>query len=134
MEHNLSNKEFNDMLKNLQLESVKINAVTLSESPDRVDEVLATLGHYWKVIKPILKAARAVTPPKVDKGINEFIAIVDRLCGGATGEEQSALLEKFAMVWALVRPIMLAAKEFTPPKADLVLDQVIEIGDMLSKS
>lgn len=134
MEHNLSNKEFNDMLKHLQLEQVKIDAVTLTESPERVDEVLAILGHYWKVIKPILKAARAVTPPKVDKGINEFVAIVDRLCGGAAGEEQSQLLEKFAMVWAVVRPILIAAKEFTPPKADLVLDEVVKVGDMLSKS
>jgi len=43
-------------------------------------------------------------------------------------------LEKFAAIWGTVRAILDAAKGITPPKADAIIDEVIKIGDLLTRS
>lgn len=134
MEKLLSNQEFNALLKGVVVERHDFTKALLAVKPSSVDEVLAKLKIYWKVAKPVLKVAKLITPPKVDKGIDEFIAIVNRLCEGATGDEQSQLLDKFAIAWGIVEPILEAAKGITPPKADAVIDEVIKIGGLLQKS
>jgi len=134
MEKLLSNEEFNNLLKSVKVEKQDFNMFLLEDKKGGVDEALAKLKVYWKIAKPVLKAVKLVTPRKIDKGIDEFIAIVDQLTGEATEEEISVLLEKFAIVWGIVKPILEAAKEFTPPKSDAIIDEVIKIGDLLAKS
>ena len=128
------NKNLNDLFDKIKIEKIDYELVALSKSPDKVDDVLSKLKIYWKPVKLVLKVAKLITPQKIDKGINEFIAVVDRLCGGATDEEQSQLLDKFAVIWGIVMPILVTAQEITGPKVDAVIDEVLKIGDLLSKS
>ena len=134
MEKLLSNQEFNALLTETKVVARDFKRDLVEGTPSSVDEVLGKLKIYWKVIKPVLRVAKLITPQKIDKGIDEFIVIVDRLCGGASGEEQSQLLEKFAIVWGIVTPILEAAKGITPPKADAIIDEVLKIGELLAKS
>jgi hypothetical protein len=134
MEKLLTNQEFNSLLKEVKLETYDFKRDLVLDTPRSVDDVLAKLKTYWKVIKPLLKVAKLITPKKIDKAIDEFITIVDKLVGGASVDEQSQLLERFAAIWGTVRAIMDAAKGITPPKADAVIDEVIKIGDLLARS
>jgi hypothetical protein len=134
MEKLLSNQEFNALLADVKVERHDFKRDLVEGTTRGVDDVLGKLTVYWKVVKPILKVAKLITPQKIDKGINELIGIVDRLCGGATGEEKSQLLEKFAVAWAIVVPVLESAKGITPPKADAIIDEVLKIGEMLTKS
>lgn len=134
MENLLSNIEFNALLKDIKVEKHDFRTAFVADLPSPVDEALAKLKIYWKVVKPVLKVLKLITPPKIDKGIDEFIVIVDRLCGGASSDEKSQLLEKFAIIWGIVWPILESAKEITPPKADAIIDEVLKIGEILSKS
>jgi hypothetical protein len=134
MEKLLTNAEFNALAKKIKIEKHDFREALIADKPRSVDEVLAKLKLYWKLIKPILKVAKLITPPKVDKGINEFIAVVDKLTGGATADEQSVLLEKFAVVWGIVKPILESVKSITGPKVDAIIDEVIKIGDLLAAS
>jgi hypothetical protein len=134
MEKLLTNHEFNALLKDIKVDEHDFKKALIQDTPKSVDEVLAKLKIYWKLIKPILKVAKLITPPKIDKSIDEFIAIVNQLCGETTEEEQSLLLEKFAIVWWVIVPILKAAKGITPPKADAIIDDVLKIGDLLAKS
>jgi hypothetical protein len=130
----LSSKDFNALADDIKIVPSNFQLAVIGNNPPTVDEVLAKLKVYWKVIKPVLKVAKLITPPKVDKGVNEFISVVDKLTGGATGDERSKLLEKFAIVWGLVRPILVTAKDITGPKIDAIIDEVVKIGDLLTKS
>lgn len=134
MEKLLSNQEFNTLLKEIKVERYDFERGIIEDSPKGVDVMLGKLKIYWKLIKPLLKITKLITPKRIDKGINEFISIVDRLYGETTEEEQSQLLDKFAMAWGIVSPVLIAAKGITPPKADAIIDEVLKIGELLSKS
>jgi hypothetical protein len=134
MEKLLTNQEFNALLKDIKVEKHDFAAAFVAGDVNVVDNALAKLKTYWKIVRPVLKLVKLVTPVKIDKGIDEFIPVVDRLAGGATGEEQTKLLEKFAMVWGLVKPILEGVTEITPPKADAIIGEVIKIGELLAKS
>ena len=135
MENLLSNQEFNALAKDIKLEHHDFKAAVISDTPISIEELLGKFKVYWKVIKPILKVAKLITPPKIDKGIDEFITIVDRLLHEQMEElEQSKLLEKFAIIWGIIKPILEKAKDFTGPKVDAIIDEVIKIGDWLAKS
>ena len=134
MESVLSNAEFNALLKEVKVEKHGFTADFHAGALVGVDPVLEKLKVYWKVIKPILRIAKLISPPKIDKGIDEFIAIVDRLLSNPPEAEKSELLERFAIVWGIVRPILVAVKDITPAKADAIIDEVIKIGDLLAKS
>lgn len=135
MEDLLSNQEFNVLLKETKVERYDFERSLFEESPKSVDEVLEKLKKYWKLVRFILKVAKVITPRKIDKGINEFISIVNRLCKESNeGEEQSKLLDRFAIVWGIILPVLISIKGLTPPKADLIIEEVIKIGELLSKS
>jgi hypothetical protein len=135
METIMTNAEFNALVKSIKLTPTNFESQLMAtESTLNVDEVLAQLCTYWKVAKPILKLAKIITPPKVDKAIDEILNIVDRLCSNPDGDEKNALLDKFTMVWGTVKPILETAKDLTGPKADKVIDEIIKIGDLLAKS
>ncbi len=134
MEKILSNQEFNNLLKDIKIEQVDFRGALVRDVPKSIDEVLAKLKIYWKVIKPILKIVKLITPRKIDKAIDEFIAIVDKLLQETDEQAQSELLDRFAVVWGIVRPGLVAAKAITPPKADAIIDEVIKIGDLLASS
>lgn len=134
MEKLLTNQEFNALLKEIKVEEHDFRRALIRDVPGSVDDALDKLNIYWKLIKPILKVAKLITPPKIDKAIDEFIAIVNKLCGETTEEEQSMLLEKFAIVWGIIAPILEATKGITPPKADAIIDEVLKIGEMLTRS
>jgi len=53
------------------------------------------------------------------------------LCGGATGDEQSALLEKFALYWPAVRTVLVSIKAITSSRVDRIIDEVLRVGDLL---
>jgi hypothetical protein len=134
MEKLLTNQEFNALLKEMKVEEHDYKRALIKDVPGSIDDALDKLKIYWKLIKPILKVAKLITPPKIDKAIDEFISVVNRLCGETTVEEQSQLLEKFAVVWGIIVPILEAAKGITPPKADAIIDEVLKIGDLLTRS
>lgn len=134
MEKLLSNQEFNALLKDIKVEEHNFKMALLSDAPTNVDELLGKFKNYWRVVRPVLKVTKLITPAKIDKGIDQFIVVVDRLCGGATGDEQSQLLDKFAIVWGIITPILETAKEITPQKADAIIDEVLKIGNLLAKS
>ena len=132
METILNNSaEFDKLVKSIKLsDDIMTKAVTLDFKLS-VDELIQKLCNYWKLGKPVLKLAKILTPKKVDKAIDEIIAVCDKLCGGATGEEQSKLLERFAVAWPLVKPVLVGVKNITGPKADKIIDEIIKIGDLL---
>jgi len=134
MENLLSNQEFNALLKEVKVEKHDFQRGLIDDIPKGVDDVLGKLKIYWKIIKPILKVTKIITPRKIDKGINEFISIVNRLCQEPSEEEQSELLDKFAILWGIISPILISVKALTPRKADLIIDEVLQIGDLLAKS
>jgi hypothetical protein len=134
MENLLSNQEFNDLLKEVKIEKHDFQRGIIDDIPKSVDDLLGKLKIYWKIIKPILKIAKIITPQKIDKGINEFISIVNRLCQDSSEEEQSDLLDKFAIHWGIISPILISVKALTPQKADLIINEVLQIGDLLAKS
>lgn len=65
--------------------------------------------------------------------IDEILGIVGKLCSASTEDEKSELVEKFSMVLDTVKPILVGAKDITGKKADQVIDEVVKIGDMLTK-
>ena len=135
MEKLLSNEEFNALLKDVELKKGDVMVSFLADPTSGVDEALKKLKVYWKIIKPILKVAKLITPRKIDKAIDEFIGIVNKLVDETTSDdEESELLLKFALVWGTVKPVLVAAKGITPPKADAIIDEIIKVGDLLAKS
>ncbi len=135
MEELMTNAEFNAIVKSVKLQpSTEHHEMMMTTGELKTTDVLGQLCVYWKVAKPILKLIKIVTPPKIDKAIDEMLAIVDKLCSNPSEDEQSDLLEKFAMIWGTVKPILETAKAFTGAKADKVIDEIIKIGDLLSKS
>lgn len=134
METLMTNAQFNDLVKQVKIVPNEFTNKFALEAVLNVDDVLTQLCSYWKVAKPILKLAKIITPPKIDKAIDEILVIVDKLCSNPTEGEKSVLLEKFAMIWGTVKPILEAAKSFTGPRADKIIDEIIKIGDLLAKS
>lgn len=127
-----SSAEFDALVKSIKLsDDVTVKAMA-NDFTISIDELLQKLCNYWKLGKPVLKIAKIFTPAKVDKAIDNIIVICDKLCGGASGEERSQLLEKFAQVWPIVRPVLIGIKTFTGPKADKIIDEILKIGDLLS--
>lgn len=133
MEKFLTNQEFNDLVKEIKLETYDLRRDLVLDTLKSVDDVLTKLKPYWKVIKPLLKIVKIVTPRKIDKVIDEFIAIVDKLLGGVSEDEQSLLLEKFAAIWGTIKPILVNVKGITGQKVDAIIDEVIKIGDILAQ-
>lgn len=128
-----SSAEFEALVKSIKLSDDVTTRAVAKDFDVSVDELLQKMCNYWKLGKPVLKIAKIFTPAKVDKAIDEIITIFDKLCGGATGEERSQLLEKFAVVWPIVKPVLEGVKIFTGPKADKIIDEIIKIGDLLSR-
>jgi hypothetical protein len=123
--------EFNALVKSIKLpEELRAKAIS-RDFALTADELIAQFCPYWHVARTILRIAKVLTPPKVDAAIDEIIAICDRLCGGATGDEQSALLEKFEQVWPVVKPVLVAVKAITSPKVDAIIDNIVRVGDLL---
>lgn len=134
MENLMTNAQFNDLVKQVKIVPNNFTNQFALEAVLNVDEVLTQLCSYWRIAKPVLRFAKIITPPKIDKAIDEILVIVDKLCSNPSEGEKSELLEKFAMIWGTVKPLLEAAKSFTGPKADKIFDEIIKIGDLLSKS
>jgi hypothetical protein len=134
MEKLLTNQEFNDLVKEIKLETYDLRKDLVLETQKSVEDVLAKLKPYWKVIKSLLKIVKIVTPRKIDKAIDEFIAIVDKLLEETSGTVPSDLLEKFAAIWGTIKPILVNIKGITGQKVDAIIDEVIKIGDRLAQS
>jgi hypothetical protein len=127
-----SSAEFDALVKSIKLsDDVMIRAVS-SDFRLTFDELLAKFCPYWRLGKPVLEIVKILTPPKVDNAIDEVVAICDKLCGDATPDERSVLLEKFAEYWPVVGPVFVKVKDFTGPKADKIIDEIIIIGNLLS--
>lgn len=127
-----SSAEFDALVRSIKLsDDVMIRAVS-SNFTLTFEELLAKFCPYWRLGKPVLDIVKVLTPPKVDKAIDEVIAICDKLCGDATPGEVSVLLEKFSEYWPVVAPVLIKVKDFTGPKADKIIDEIIIIGNLLS--
>jgi hypothetical protein len=133
MEKSMTNAEFNELVKKMRIVPVDYSVRLALEGTSPVDEALEHLRQYWQVAKPILKSAKLITPPKVDKAINEILTIVGKLCSSPGEQEKSELLQRFEKVWRIAKPVLKASKEITGKKADQVIDEVIKIGDLLGK-
>ena len=134
MEDLLKKQQFLALVDGITVQTLDHRVLALSLTPTSVDDSLARLCQYWPIAKQVLKAAKWITPPKIDKIIDEVIAIVSSLCGTPTDTEKSDLLQRFAAIWGTIKPILLAAKNVTGPKVDLIIDEIVKIGDLLSKS
>ncbi|HLN74486.1 MAG TPA: hypothetical protein VK205_14435 [Prolixibacteraceae bacterium] len=132
MEKLMTNAQFNELVEKVIIVPIEESKQYGLKGTSTVDETLEHLGQYWKIAKPILKVIKLITPPKIDKAIDEILAIVSKLCSSPTDDEKSELLEKFAKVWGTVKPVLTAAKAITGKKVDLVIDEIIKIGDMLT--
>ena len=132
MEKLMTNAQFNELVEKVKIVQIDSTEELVSKGTSSVDDTLGHLCQYWQIAKPILKVTKLITPPKVDKAIDEILAIVGKLCSAPTEDEKSKLLEKFAMVWEPVKPILVAAKDITGKKVDQVIDEVVKIGDMLT--
>lgn len=133
MEKLMTNTQFNELVEKVKVIPTVSSKEFAPAKSSSVDEVLGHLCQYWQIAKPVLKVTKLITPPKVDKAIDEILAIVGKLCSASTEDEKSELVEKFAMVWGTVKPVLVAAKDITGKKVDQVIDEVVKIGDMLTK-
>jgi hypothetical protein len=127
----MNSAEFDALVKSIKLSEDFMPRAISRDFAFSVDELLEKFCPYWKLGKPVLRIAKIFTPAKVDKAIDEFIVICDRLCKEPPGPEVSTLLEKFAMKWPVVKPVLEGVKAFTGPKADKIIDELIKIGDLL---
>jgi len=134
MENLLTNEEFNALVKDIKVEKIDFKSAHLDGGSGNMDDVLVKLKIYWEMVGPVLHVSKLISPPKIDKGIEEFISTVDRLCNGAIEGEQAELPDKFAAGWGTVYPVLETAKDFTSPKADAIINEVIKIGNMITRS
>lgn len=134
MENLLTNAQFNELVSNVKIVPNEFSNKLVFEGVMNVDDVLTQLCSYWTIAKPILSMAKIITPPKIDKAIDELLGIVNKLCADPSEDEKSVLLDKFALVWGTVKPILVGAKAITGAKADKVIDEIVKIGDLLTKS
>jgi len=126
-----SSAEFDALVKSIKLSEDVMTRAFSRDFTLSVDDLLQKLCPYWRLGKPILRIAKIFTPTKVDKAIDEIIAICDKLCGDANPEEKSALLEKFTLYWPMVKPVLEGVKVFTGAKADKIIDEIIKTCDLL---
>ena len=131
----MNNYEFNSLISEVNA-NLKVGSHLLtSESENILDDTLQELSIYWKIVRPILKAAKLLSNSDLSKIIGEFIAIVDKLCQNTLGDEQSELLEQFSQLWGYIKPVLESAKNFiNNPEAEEILDGIIKVGDILTKS
>lgn len=128
----MTNAQFNELVEKVKLVPTDDSQQFGPKGTSTVDETLGHLCQYWQIAKPILKVTKLITPRKVDKAIDEILVIVGQLCSASTEDEKSELVEKFAIVWEPVKPVLVAAKDITGKKVDQVIDEVVKIGDMLT--
>ncbi len=134
MENLMTNAQFNELVINVEIDPNEFSNKLDFEGPFNVDDMLTKLCSYWTIAKPILRLVKIITPPKIDKAIDELLVIVNKLCAETSEGEKSALLEKFAMVWGTVKPILVGVKAITGAKVDKVNDEIVKIGDLLAKT
>lgn len=130
----MTNAQFNELVDKVKIVPNEFSNKLVFEGVMNVDEVLSQLCSYWIIAKPILSMVKIITPPKIDKVIDELLVIVNKLCANPSESEKSALLEKFAIIWGTVKPILEGAKAITGAKVDKVIDEIVKIGDLLTKS
>ena len=129
----LTNANFNRLADEITIQPL-VQKDVLSLKDKDVTEIIDKLKVYWPLTRIVLRSSKLLVPQKIDKGIDEFISIVDRLTSDPSPQEKGELLEKFAVVWGIIHPILTKAKDITGPKADAVIDQVLIIGKLLSAS
>ncbi len=134
MENLMTNEQFNMAVGGIKIIPKRQSKELVLEGKFDINDALTQLGIYWTVAKPVLNLAKIITPRKINKTITELTVVVDKLCKSPSENEKSELLDKFAMVWGTVRPILENTKALTGPKADKIIDEFNQIGDVLATS
>lgn len=134
METLMTNEQFNMAVTGIKIIPRVQNREMAFEGAFNVNDALIQLKTYWEIARPVLNVVKIITPRKINKAIKELTAVVDKLCSNPSEEDKSELLEKFALVWGSVKPILVSAKAITGPKADKIIDDFNQIGDMMATS
>jgi hypothetical protein len=93
-------------------------------------------NQIWPLLKPVLEYAKLInlTGEKVDKVLQTVIDIGERIStGNASPDEQTAFISTLDTIWNPVKAVLGIIVTFTNDKVDKVINQIIEIGDWITK-
>lgn len=122
----LSSKALEDMASKV--------TVRISASDSDPDKFIAKIQEVWPVVREVLDAVKVLTGDKVDKIIDDIIALGDKIAAGkGTVADQAEFIQKICKNWDKIRKVLKAVKIFCGKKVDRVIDKFIELGDLMAK-
>lgn len=97
-----------------------------------VDAAVQQFCPYWLIAKGVFETVKTLTPESVDKAIDEFITIADRICGNVSAS--SEYVGNFAKVWPTIRPVLETAKLITPNEVDKAIDEFVKLVNLITRA
>ena len=120
---------------NAIIDAVGNNKITIDLDQAEPTFVVA-FNQAWPILKPILEYAELVkiTGAGADKVLRTVIDLGNRLSAGqASAGEQSAFISTLDTIWQPVKTVLGILVTFTDDKVDKVINDIIEIGDWITK-
>lgn len=107
--------------------------VDLDSGEPRFVEVF---NQVWPILKPVLEYAEIVriTGQGADKVIRTVLDLGERISLGTASEgEQTAFISTLDTIWNPVKTVLGIIVTFTDDKVDKIINDIIEIGDWITK-
>ena len=118
--------------RELEAKAAALQGLTITDADKDAPAFVAKFCQLWPVLEGVLNAVKIFTGRKVDKVIDDLIAIADDVCGTEPSEQaQQELIGKICQIWEKVVPILKIVKFFTGKKVDKVIDDFIALGNLV---